>query len=164
MGLSLSGINELISLCADSIISIDKVEFWLLKYEDEYNHLKSLRKGELPSLSNYATAEDKFIDLYEQLDEMSRYHKFEPYCKEQLEIYALIKNDGLKIKEWFRTNESFYYEELIHFSVNYLDYLGNDKEYLLKIFSYQNKGLEFFIDVKDFESTIEFIEKFNQNI
>ena len=164
MGLSLSGINELIYLSADSIISIDKVEFWLLKNQDEYNHFKSIREGELPAISNYATAEGKFVDLYEQLDEVSRYHRFEPYCKKQLEIYDLIKNDTEKEEKWLGTNEDFYYQELIHFSVNYFDYLGNDKEYHLKVFSHFNKDLEFFINGKDFESTIEFIEKFNQHI
>ncbi|WP_425077281.1 hypothetical protein [Psychroserpens sp. S379A] len=164
MGLSLSGINELIYLSADSIISIDKVEFWLLKNQDEYNHFKSIREGELPAISNYATAEDKFVDLFEQLEEVSRYYKYEPYCKEQLETYTSIKNDTEKLEKWLSTNENFYYEELIHFSVNYLDYLGDNKEYHLKIFSYLNKDIGLFIDGKDFESTIELIEKFNQNI
>ncbi len=157
-------IKELKYLSTDSIISIDKVEFWLLKYQDNYNHLKSLREGELLPLSNYATAEDKFVDLYEKLDEVSRYHKFESCCKEQLEIYASIKNDTEKVEKWLSTNEYFYYEELIHFAVKYLDYLGNDKDYNLKVFSHFNKDLEFFINGKDFESTIEFIEKFNQQI
>ena len=142
------------SLFDGNIISIDKVEFWLLKNQDQYKNFKSLRESELPNLSNYVTAEDKFVDLYEQLDEVSRYHRFEPYCKEQLGIYALIKNDGLKLKEWFSTIESFYYEELIHFSVNYLDYLGNGKEYHLNVFSHFNKEMELFIDRDDFKNTI----------
>lgn len=154
MGLSLSGINELISLSADSIISIDKVEFWLLKNQEEYNYLKSLRESELPPLSNDATEEDKFLDLYEQLDEVSRYHKYEPYCKEQLEIYTSIKNDTEKLDKWLSTNENFYYEELIHFSVNYLDYLGNNKEYHLKVFSYFNEDeeLDLYVNGEDFDS------------
>jgi len=160
----LKSIKELISLSTDSIIPIDKVEFWLLKYLKKYNYLKSLREGELPPLSNNVTEENKFIDLFEQLDEVSRYHKFESYCNEQLDIYASIKNDTEKVEKWLSTNEDFYYEELIHFAVKYLDYLGNDKEYHLKVFSHFNKDLEFFINGKDFESTIVFIEKFNQNI
>ncbi|MFV9552472.1 hypothetical protein [Algibacter sp. PT7-4] len=126
--------------------------------------MESLREGELLPLSNYARAEDKFVDLFEQLEEVSRYHKFESYCKEQLEIYTSINSDTVKVGKWLRTNENFYYEEFIHFSVNYLDYLGDNKEYHLKIFSYLNKDIELFIDGKDFESTIELIEKFNQNI
>lgn len=147
-------LQELKSLSADSIISIDKVEFWLLKYQDEYNHLKYLREGELPPLSNDATAEDKFIELYEQLDEVSRYHRFEPYCKEQLEIYTSIKNDTEKLDKWLSTNENFYYEELIPFSVNYLDYLGNKKEYHLKVFSYLNEDeeLDLYVNGEDFDS------------
>jgi hypothetical protein len=85
---------------------------------------------------------------------VSRYHRFEPYCKEQLEIYTLIKNDGLNLKEWFNTIESFYNEELIHFSVNYLDYLGNGKEYHLNVFSHFNKEIELFIYRDDFKNTI----------
>lgn len=154
----LKSIKELISLSVDSIISIDKVEFWLLKYQDKYNHLKSLREGELPPLSNDAAEDDKFLDLYEHLEEVSRYYRFEPSCKEQLEIYASIKNDTVKVWKWLSTNKDFYYEELIHFSLNYLDYLGNDKQYHLKIFSYLNKDLELYINGKDFE-LIKEIEK-----
>lgn len=148
-------LQELKSLSADSIISIDKVEFWLLKYQDEYNHLKYLREGELPPLPNDATAEDKFVDLYEKLDEASRYHKYEPYCKEQLVIYDLIKNDTEKLKKWLSTNEEFYYKELIHFSVNYLDYQGEIIH--LKISSLFNKGLELFINKEDFKNTIQLL-------
>ena len=145
-------LQELKSLSADSIISIDKVEFWLLKYQDEYNHLKYLREGELPPLPNDATEEDKFLDLYEQLDEVSRYHKYEPYCKEQLEIYTSIKNDTEKLEKWLSTNENFYYEELIHFSVNYLDYLGDNKKYHLKVFSYLSEDLDLYVNGEDFDS------------
>lgn len=150
----LKSINELKSLSTDSIISLDKIEFWLLKYQDEYSHLKFLREGKLLPLSNYATAEEKFVDLFEQLEEVSRYHKFEYYCKEQLDIYASIKNDTEKVEKWLSTNEDFYYEELIHFSVNYLDYLGNKKEYHLKVFSYLNEDeeLDLYVNGEDFDS------------
>lgn len=126
--------------------------------------MKLLREGELPSLSDYATEEDKFLDLYEQLDEVTRYHRFEPYCKEQLEIYASIKNDTEKVEKWLSTNEDFYYEELIHFSVNYLDYLGNGKEYHLKVYSHLNKDLDLFINGKDFESIKELEKILRLNI
>ncbi|MBR9846269.1 MAG: hypothetical protein GYB35_09260 [Algicola sp.] len=164
MGLTLYGINELTSLSADSIISINKVEFWLLKYQDDYNYLKSLREGELPPLSNSVTPEDKFVYLYKQLDKVSRLHRFEPYSKEQLETYALIKNDTLKLKNWLNINESFYYEELIHFSINYLNYLGNGKEYHLNVFSYPNEDLGLYVKGEDFDSIRELEELIRLNI
>lgn len=151
----MKSIKELISLSTDSIISIDKVEFWLLKHQDKYNYLKSLREGELLPLSNYARAEDKFVDLFEQLEEVSRYHKFESYCKEQLEIYTSINNDTVKVRKWLGTNEEFYYGQLVHLSIGYLDY--QEKGNHLKVFSHLNKKLEVFVDKKDFRNTIQFL-------
>ena len=109
----------------------------------------------MPPLSNYATAEDKFVDLFEQLEEVSRYHKYEPYCKEQLEIYTTIKNDTEKVEKWLDSNEDFYYKELIHFSVNYLVYQEEINH--LKISSHFNKGLELFIDKEGFSNTIQLL-------
>lgn len=152
------------SLFDNNIISIDKVEFWLLKYQDKYNHLKSLRVGKLSSLSSDAKEEDRFVDLFEQLEEVSRFNRFEPYCKEQLEIYTSIKNDAEKLEKWLRTNENFYYEELIHFSVNYLGYLGNNKEYHLKVFSYLSEDLDLYVNGEDFDSVRGLEQLFRLNI
>lgn len=173
MYLSSDIILELESLSPDGIYSLAKIEWWLLKYSDEY---KRIRKEEskhflhssngdwvkLPDYIESRTPNEKFIHIYEELNEVSEYHQHEEYFRQEMAIYKEIRNSPDKVREWLAKNEYLGTEKYFMFS---MDYFGDEDEmeneiHLQVNFSEDNQRV-IFVDRSDFKYTIEFTNTFN---
>ena len=166
-------IEELKSLSNDSIFSIDKIEWWLLKHETFYKQTKRINDSKhlyeiddrivrLPDNIGNPSDEEKFIDVYESLNNLSQLHRNESYFKQEMAIYDRIKNKPQKVKQWLKKNEKLGTEDYVTFLIDYLDYLGGDNEYHLNVFFLKNDNLDFYVDREDFKYTIRFLETFTE--
>jgi hypothetical protein len=162
------GIKEFKSIQNKGLFSIAKIEWWLLKYWELYKDLKDDCMCRGNECCMYAighctwtpkSEEQVFIDLYEKLDEFSRYHRREDYAKKELESYNLIRSDQIKLKEWVRRNELIGADECFEFLIVYHDYCENPIN--LKVLDNKLLGYEVFVDRNDFISLIEFMEIFS---
>src|SRR5690606_7778884 len=161
-------VKEFESLPSDGTYSLATIEWWLLKYQDEYNRIKEeeskrfmyLIDGKwvrLPDYLDARTPNEKFLHIYETLNIVTEFHKEEDYFKQQMAIYKRIKNDSQKVKEWLAKNEHLGAEKYFMFS---LDYFGEEdemeNEIHLHVTFLEDEGRELFVDRNDFKYTIEF--------
>src|SRR5690606_30314374 len=95
---STQSIKEFINLSKGKTMSIHRVEWWLLKYSDLYKktydfvysqHLYIDDDGAVIRLPPFGkpTDLDKFLNLYEALDKISKFHRNEKYFKQELTEY-----------------------------------------------------------------------------
>jgi hypothetical protein len=153
------------------IFSINKIEWWLLKYSDFYKktyefvysqHLFTTDDGSvirLPPIEK-PTYQEKFLDLYKALDTVSKFHRNEKYFEQELIEYQKIKASHSDLKNWIVKNENLGADKYVCFLVDYLDYSENAEH--LNIYIHNSKELEIYIDRQDFRNTIEFLEIFNE--
>ncbi|MEZ4801498.1 MAG: hypothetical protein R2797_01905 [Gelidibacter sp.] len=142
-----------------------------MKYQDAYNRLKREDSNRfthfidgktirLPDYFNPRTPEERFIQTFEALEELSEFHKNENYFKQEMAIYKAIKSDSKKVKKWLTKNESLGAEKYFMFS---MDYFGDEdeieNEIHLRVTLFERK--EIFVNRKDFKYTILFTHTFN---
>ncbi|MDN3491271.1 hypothetical protein [Winogradskyella bathintestinalis] len=166
-------IQEFESLSLDGIYSLDKIEYWLLKYGEDYKRIKKEESehfmhfinGKRIRLPNYIQAripEEKFLHIYKTLNELTEQHEHEEYFKKEMAIYKNIKNNHQKVREWLAKNEYLGADKYLMFS---LDYFGEEdemeNEIHLQVTFLKDKERVLFIDRKDFQYTIEFTNTFN---
>lgn len=171
--MEINSIKELEPFPSDGTFSVATIELWLLKYQDEYNRIKEEESKRfmyfiedkwvrLPDYFDARTPNEKFLHIYETLNEVTVKHKHEKYFKKEMAIYKGIKNQPKKVREWLAKNEHFGANEYLMFS---LDYFGEEdemeNEIHLHVTFLEDKGRELFIDRKDFQYTIEFTNTFN---
>ncbi|WP_282136019.1 hypothetical protein [Seonamhaeicola maritimus] len=166
-------INELQSLSSDSIFSIAQIEWWLLKHEGDYHKAKHINDSKylyeiegrivrLPDSFGNPTNEEKFIDVYKRLNDLTQLHRNESYFKQEMAIYHNLKDKPEKVKQWLEKNERFGADTYVTFLIDYLDYDINDEEYHLKVFFLNNEELDVYVNREDFKYTLEFLQKFNE--
>lgn len=156
------------NLQENGIYSIEKIELLLLEYGDYYKDLKSywvcsnkeclLKYGGF-CFCKHKTDEDIFLKLYEELDELSQYHRKENYFKQELDTYFKVKDDPIELKKLIVRNEFIGADECFMFLIEYHDYCAHPIH--LKILTNKLLGYEVFVDRDDFKSTIEFLDIFN---
>ncbi|RYH74440.1 hypothetical protein EVU94_05300 [Flavobacteriaceae bacterium 144Ye] len=145
-------IQELNSLVNGTTYNISKIEWWLLKYQDEYNRIKEEESNRfmyfiddkwvrLPDYFDARTPNEKFLKIYNTLNEITDLHKHENYFKQEMAIYKGIKNQSEKVKEWLAKNEHLGAKKYFMFSL--------DNDYGISI------------ERNDFRYTIEFTNIFN---
>ncbi|WP_370477210.1 hypothetical protein [Tamlana flava] len=166
-------ISELKRLNNNGKIKISQIEWWLLKYSDLFKktydfvysqHLFTDDDGTVIRLPPFGKPTDHeiFLDLYEALDKISDFHRYEKYFEQELIEYEKIKNSPPNLKNWLANNEYLGADKHVCFIYNYLDYDENDQEVHLKVYIPSLEELEIYIDRKDFKNTIDFLEKFNE--
>ena len=163
---------EIEKLKEDFLISMPKVEWWLLKYSSIYKdieksesekHLFELEDGSvvrLPPLGE-TNKNERLICLYQALEEIADFHKYENYFKTQMTELENVKNDKVGLNKWLLRNEKLGSEKFVCFLIDYLDYDEDDKVEHLKVYVYQAKELDIFIDKADFKNTVAFLENYN---
>ncbi|MBU2949715.1 hypothetical protein KO493_03275 [Tamlana agarivorans] len=167
-------IQELESLSADGVCTLAKIKWWLLKHQDDYNKIqkeeskrfmyfvdgKSIR---LPDYIGARTPNEKFLHIYNTLNDVTVKHEYEEYFRNEMAIYKSVKEDNQKLRNWLVKNE--------HLGVNtyfifLIDYFGEedemDNETHLNITFLEDEERRLFIDRKDFQFTIEFAHTFNK--
>lgn len=105
-------IEELKLLSDEGLFKKSKIEWWLLKYSEDYQLFEN--DVFTPMRITYradAPAEHKekinllnelrtFVNTYKVLDKVSVFYRAEAYFKEEVVIYNKIKNDSNKLKTW----------------------------------------------------------------
>lgn len=145
----------------DGFYTIPKIGWWLLKYYVLYKDCKENWNncscfGELPCSHTFNSEENKFIDFYQELDEISQLHKLNSECGEEILKLQEFKKERKLINAWLRKNEELYNNLLIEF---WLDTEIIDNHILLYFSNY--KDLEIKIDQTEFKDVIDFLELYS---
>lgn len=153
---------ELKDLSDSGLYSKDKIEWWLLKFEEEYNNLFNFFEAEKVNfthprnLSKYKE-EAQFLDTYEVLLKVADFYRNEIYFKEQVELYDSIKDSNAQLNSWLETNklvEGKRYKEFVYLFQNTTKLSGYDFviRYPLSL------PLSIKLDKTDFKYTLQFLE------
>lgn len=157
-------IQELERLGDNSLYSMPKIEWWLLKYQELYNFTKETWScpkcpKTLGCICRNKENEYLFIEQFETFEELSQYHRKEPFFKELLEIYETIKSDQVTLKKFIQGHEELCINE---FEGLYFDFLSdNGKEEPLIGNSIYFKNFEILIQYEDFKHTSTFLYIYN---
>lgn len=152
--------------------SMAKIEWWLLKYSDQFktikeaernNHLLKLDDGSIVNLPPLweKTENQTFLNLYNALNELANFYRFENELKNQMSEFRSLKSNNARIKEWLLQNEKLGSEKFVCFLIDYLDYDEDDKVEHLKVDVPSAKELDIYVDIADFKNTVNFLETFN---
>lgn len=167
--------NDLFELSSKNIFLMNRIEWWLLKYSDTYKDIQTYLEEN--GVENYwlepgntiylPTSEDpiiknvnRFLYLYEALDIISELHRNEPYFKQEMLAYPKVKDELETLKAWVDKSEQLMLDKYVMFLADYLDYIPSTEN--LKVNVRCSPDLDIFIDPKDFQYTIEFLEIFSK--
>ncbi|MEO9893110.1 hypothetical protein [Aurantibacter sp.] len=160
-------IFEFKGLITDGIYSMAKVEWWLLKYTDEYEKTVEIEnklhwyefedgsKSRLPSFWK-PSSEVGFINLFQELDLISEFYKEENKIEDVLKEYYAVKNSGPKLNKWILEYEQLGKGKYFNFLISYLDYEGVDDIEHPMVFIHSMDDFPIYIEKNDFKNTIEF--------
>lgn len=168
-----NAVIEFKNLLNNHLTTISKIEWWLLKYSDEYNRVDRLESSKHLNIGEDGTTvrlpptlvpnqNDKFLCLFRALNELTVFHKYEDYFGTQMTEYNKIKSSKSELVEWLTKNKIFGADKFVCFLIDYLDYDENDEEEHLSVFVHSATELDIFVDREDFKNTIEFLETFNE--
>ncbi|MFW6273085.1 MAG: hypothetical protein ACOC2U_04840, partial [bacterium] len=106
------------------------------------------------------------MDLYQTLDKLADYHKYEPYFKKQLEHYQSIKESRELVQSWLRKNMYLGNEKFLIFEFEYLSDYENDK-FSVDSCPLQPEFIHFsdltmYIKRQNFLSTLTFVSLFHE--
>lgn len=166
-------IRELLKLAHNGVLSISKIEWWLLKYTNEYNRVDNIESSKHLHIGDDGTTvrlpitfipnqNDKFLGLFRALNELTDFHKLENYFGTQMTKFNNIKLSRTEVESWLIKNKRFGTDKFVCFLIDYLDYDENDEEEHLSVFVHTATELDIFVDRADFKNTIEFLETFNR--
>ncbi len=154
--------EELENLSDSGIYKKDKIEWWLLKYEEEYNYLFNVLEAEKVNfthprnLSKYKE-EAQFLDTYEVLLKVSKFYRNEAFFKGQVELYNSIRDSEAQLSSWLETSklvEGERYKEFISLFQNTAKLSGY--EFVIRYpFSLP---VSIKLDETDFKETLHFLE------
>ena len=162
-----TALNEFKNLKENEIYSLAKVEWWLMKYESYYKDLKpdwycnicDLDRDFFSCSCENPSREYVFLVLFRELEEFCDFRRYENYFKGELETYYRVKDNPKALKEFVIKNEQIGANECFSFSIDYLDYPNSVHP---KVYSRSFTDFDIYVDRKDFENTITFIEIFNK--
>ncbi|MBX2959379.1 MAG: hypothetical protein KF732_05415 [Flavobacteriales bacterium] len=159
-------LKKFLSLKSGEIYSMNRIEWWLLKYADFYKetcqNLLELEDAPIVRLPQFieTTENDKFLNLYKALETISDFHRNEDYFELQMIDYQKIKHSKTDLRNWVAKNEKLVADKYVCFLIDYLDYSANAEH--LNVFVHTLKEIDVYIDRQDFKNTIEFLEIFNE--
>lgn len=140
--------------------SMDKIEWLLLKYNDEYERLE----GFLESIKcDYFDIYDDqlFVDIFQEFYELSEFHHFEDYCKEQVMEYENNSRFHHSLqKDWIIKNEQIAVFNLLVFEWRYLEHDRNKEYFKIKHGNHDLVNIN--LDKNDFRYIIRFLEIFER--
>lgn len=155
---------EFEELVEGNLYTIAIINQWLEKYRKYYKRVHDINQAfhlyeidgqvvRLPPMCEPPTVDEKFLNIYQELDKISKSHLNEDYFKQEIAIYNGIKNEPLKVKRWLKKNETLG-----------LNDFGNEPENGMHIQLYflKDEQRKVYVDKEDFKYTIEFLETFNE--
>ena len=160
--------QQLNFLINKSTVSVEEVEWWLLKYSDYIKKINNncncgSKTDELPCICKRSENEKLILEVFYSLDELTNFHRFEKYAIEQINNYKIYVDNKKNIDKWLMKNEKFGSEFLACFLIDYLDYSENEEENI-NLLAYRNEKekIEIFVNRQNFENLIEFKELFDE--
>ena len=155
-----NAIEELRYLNTTSGISMNKISWWLLKYEDLFKTSDSeISPLALPSLNQLNSIEIKFRSLYEILMTLEDIKAKESIFQKRFDLYNSIKDDSIKFKDWIDLNKEEALES--HFDL-WFEWTDHDPE-KIKPFILYWQHLDISIPVSDFEYTLKVLKIFHEH-
>lgn len=162
-------IEQIINFNTLNLINIHQIEWWLLEYKYYYHSLiqknaNTQNKSMIQIIESLPESikpkyEDKFLNIYEEFEQLSSYYKFEGYFKEQNNEYYKSLYSKKKIRQWISYNEDIGANTFASFLLDYLDYNSNPIH--LNIALHTLPKVEVFVDRTEFRSILDFLEAFN---
>lgn len=153
-------IEDLKSLNSSQGISMNKISWWLLKYEYLFkNSLEEIPFGELPSFQKLNSTDSKFKSLYSDILNLERLKSKESIFHQRFKLYKSIKNDPIKFKEWIQLNKEEALES--HFEL-WFEWTDLDPEKIKPFILYWDH-LNISIPITEFEYTLKVLEIFHDN-
>ena len=161
-------IEELINLGNDSLYTMNKIEWWLMKqaenFEVAFEGEKFEFEGErdyLPLLLQLDRSENaRFVFIYRALEELSEFYRYEEHTRKELKEFKKVKSNIESVRKWLIKNEEIGISELILFETLYLDY--TETPHHLKVYLSQINDIEIYVNRKDFINIIKFNNIFNK--
>jgi hypothetical protein len=164
-------IVELENLSENSIYKRDKIEWWLLKYDEVYKYYYNDKETRSKMKITYradASSHRKesidllnkinvFLDTYEVLDKVSEFYRNELYFKDEVVFYKSIKDDIKEQNSWLEIHELGKvnkYDEFISLFQNTSKSSGYEFEILYPF----SLPLKIRLDESEFKYTLKFLE------
>ena len=164
-------IAELKSLSNKDIYKRDKIEWWLLKYKEDYQYHyqnKEIRptmkityradtKPHIKKSIDLENTINRFLDTYEVLNKVTDFYRNEVYFKQELELYKSIKADAVGMKYWLAKHnlaESKKYADFVDLFQDNRTLSG----YRFDILYPLSLPLKITLDESEFKYTIQFLE------
>ncbi len=153
-------IKELNSLNSLEELTMSKISWWLLKYEDLFENCSfSITPGELPPSEQLFSDKSKFKSIYEDLATLEKLKSRESIFQKRFELYKSIKNDPIKFKDWIDLNKQEALES--HFEL-WFEWADHDPERIIPFILYWDH-LNISIPISEFEYTLKVLEIFHDN-
>ncbi len=161
-------LNDFESLIDIPYMSLDKIEWWLLKYADFHSEITTYYRDNNISYSPNSDLEvhplypiiinlHSFLDFYHLINEISEYARREAYFKEEIKEYHRIKDAHHKSKEWLIKNLKFGLGPYPQFIAD-ANAFGNEEMIVIN----EQHDVIFYLLRDDFGFTLEFIEIFEE--
>ncbi|MDT0677011.1 hypothetical protein [Autumnicola musiva] len=155
-----SSINELQSLCEVGVISMYRISWWLLKYENFYqNTLKEIPIAELPTHKELSSDISKFNTLYTDLISLENLKYKEKIFQQRFESYKRIKRKHQNLKNWMDINKTDALETYFDFWFEWT----NEENNTLKPFLSNWNHLDITIPLVEFKNTVKVLKIFHEH-
>jgi len=159
-------LNDFESLIDTPFMSLDKIEWWLLKYADFHSEITTYYRDNNISYSPNSDLEahplypliinlHAFLDFYHFLNEITEYTRREAYFKEEIKEYQRLKASQDDPKEWLFKNLKFGLGPHPQFIAD-ANAFGNNEMIVI----HKQHDVIFYLDRKHFSAVLEFIEIF----
>lgn len=156
----LEALNELERLKADNVFSVNDVKDWIGRYTTLRRNTSLDHAGscfiDLPCFcTTYRednVVKQRFMDRFDGLKEVLKYHRFEECLKEELK-------DKTDLITWCKINEHVYDEIISDFLIKHFDYDNTGKDIHLGIYILSESN-SIFVHRKDFINMIEVNDAF----
>jgi len=163
-------LNDFERLIDTPFMSLDKIEWWLLKYADFHSEITTYYRDNNISYSPNSDLEahplypliinlHAFLDFYHFLNEITEYTRREAYFKEEIKEYQRLKASQDDPKEWLFKNLKFGLGPHPQFIAD-ANAFGNDEMIVI----HEQHDVVFYLDSKDFSAVLEFIEIFEEEV
>lgn len=157
-------------LNTEPIMSLDRIEWWLLKYSDAHaeiisylkaHHIEYIPYADIESHSHLSIISDFqcFLDFYHFINEISESARNEPQLKREMKEYHLIKDSSAELQEWITRNEKFGLGPYPQFIADANVFRDEMKQIL--VIEVEN-DVQFELDRNHFNFTLEFVKIFNE--
>ena len=149
---------ELKNLEVDGVLPMDRIEWWLLKYKEQFESYSE--EQDLIGMFGKPNDSSVFVNLFNDLDELSQIKRKSKLLEKEVKEYYKIKDSEQEKKAWVIKNENLAFGELYIFTIDYdLEHSEKPDPICLRILNSEAPGV--FIESKWVENITKFFEIFD---